>query len=222
MGWSIPIRWGVISRNVAALTRGPKAHRHEGRTLTPNEARKLLTSLKGHRNEALYALMLSTGLRRGEALGLRWEDIDLKTGVLVVTRQLKREGGSLVTSDTKTAQSRRALNLPAPMVAALRQHKAGQTREPTLMTTNEVAAKPERTVQAGAVESRRRGMSWTTDPIVAEKFAERRPILVRGRIVYRQRQLWQVTVPPKAVLARIDGRRESEVIVNPRMLPRDW
>jgi hypothetical protein len=78
------------------------------------------------------------------------------------------------------------------------------------------------TLYRGAVESRRRGMSWTTDPIVAERFAARRPILVRGRIVYRQRQVWQVTIPPKAVLARIEGRQESEVIVNPRMLPRDW
>ena len=63
------IRWGSVNRNVASLTRGPRQTRKEGRTLTPSEARSLLASLQGHRNEALYSLMLSTGLRRGEALG---------------------------------------------------------------------------------------------------------------------------------------------------------
>ena len=66
------IRWELVHRNVAALSRSPKMLRHEGRTLSPEQARHLLESLKGHHNEALYALMLSTGLRRGEALGLLW------------------------------------------------------------------------------------------------------------------------------------------------------
>ncbi|HEY1988120.1 MAG TPA: tyrosine-type recombinase/integrase [Acidimicrobiales bacterium] len=123
------MRWGVVNRNVASLTRGPKAQRQEGRTLTPREARQLLSSLEGHRNEALYALMLSTGLRRGEALGLKWSDVDLDTGLLLVRRQLKREGGKLVTSDTKTTRSRRAVNLPGPMVDSLRAHRARQASE---------------------------------------------------------------------------------------------
>ena len=123
------IRWGCVNRNVAQLTRGPKEQRREGRTLTPTQAREFLDSLQGHRNEALYALMLSTGIRRGEVLGLRWSDIDLDTGVMKVSRQLKREGGRLVVSDTKTARSRRALYLPAPMVASLRAHRARQAAE---------------------------------------------------------------------------------------------
>jgi len=71
------MRWGSVNRNVASLTRGPREQRREGRTLTPQQARQLLDTLKGHHNEALYALMLSTGLRRGEALGLCWTDVDL-------------------------------------------------------------------------------------------------------------------------------------------------
>jgi len=123
------MRWGCVNRNVAQLTRGPKEQRREGRTLTPAQAREFLNSLRGHRNEALYALMLSTGIRRGETLGLRWTDIDLDAGVMKVSRQLKREGGQLVISDTKTARSRRALDLPAPMVASLRAHRARQAAE---------------------------------------------------------------------------------------------
>lgn len=123
------LRWGIVNRNVAAITRGPRARRREGRTLTPEDARRLLAVLSGHRNEALYTLMLATGLRRGEALGLRWSDVDLEGGQLVVTRQLKREGGSLVTTDTKTARSRRALDLSAPVVEALKAHRARQDAE---------------------------------------------------------------------------------------------
>lgn len=97
--------------------------------MTPEQARHLLAALAGHRNEALYTLMLSTGMRRGEALGLRWSDVDLEAKVLLVQRQLKREGGHLVTADTKTARSRRAVNLPDELVATLQSHRARQAAE---------------------------------------------------------------------------------------------
>ncbi|EQD48720.1 phage integrase, partial [mine drainage metagenome] len=64
------IRWGIVNRNVATLSRAPREARKEGRTLTPDQARQLIEYLEGKRNEALWILMLSTGLRRGEALGL--------------------------------------------------------------------------------------------------------------------------------------------------------
>ncbi len=117
------------SRNVAALSRSPRAPRREGRTLTPAQAHQLLHALKGHRHEALYALMLSTGLRKGEALGLQWKDFDESLGVISVRRQLKWEGGVLITSDTKTSRSRRTVNLPAPMIAALKAHSARQAAD---------------------------------------------------------------------------------------------
>ena len=120
------IRWELVHRNVATLSRSPKMLRREGRTLLPVQARHLLEILKGHPNEALYALMLSTGLRRGEALGLLWSDFDRTTGVLRVSRQLKREGSRLVTTDTKTSLSRRAVNLPVPMLKTLLDHETRQ------------------------------------------------------------------------------------------------
>ncbi|HEV3266880.1 MAG TPA: tyrosine-type recombinase/integrase [Acidimicrobiales bacterium] len=123
------IRWELVHRNVATLSRSPKMVRREGRTLSPDQARHLLETLRGHHNEALYAQMLSTGLRRGEALGLRWSDFDRDTGVLRVLRQLKREGSRLVTTDTKTSLSRRAVNLPEPMLKALLTHEERQEAE---------------------------------------------------------------------------------------------
>lgn len=121
------IRWGSVSRNVARLSRAPKSQRSEGRTMTPVQARTLLEALKGHRNEVLYTLMLSTGLRRGEALGLQWKDFDKDQATIAVRRQLKREGGELVLSDTKTSRSRRSVNLPERMVMALEAHRIRQT-----------------------------------------------------------------------------------------------
>lgn len=123
------IRWGSVNRNVASLTRAPREKRREGRTLTPDQAKHLLATLEGHRNEVLYALMISTGVRRGEALGLRWEDVSISNGTILVRRQLKREGGTLVVSDTKTARSRRSVNLPAPLIARMKLHKARQAAE---------------------------------------------------------------------------------------------
>lgn len=123
------IRWSVVSSNVASLSRAPKMVRAEGRTLTPAQAKHFMTCLKGQRNGALYALMLSTGLRRGEVLGLMWKDLDVESGVLKVKRQLKREDDVLLTSDTKTARSRRSVNLPAPMLAGLLEHAERQKSE---------------------------------------------------------------------------------------------
>ncbi len=123
------VRWGAVPRNVATLARAPKQVRREGRTLTPEQARTLLDTLKGHRNEALYALMLSTGLRRGEALGLQWKDYDEEAGVILVRRQLVREDGVLYAKDTKTPKSRRAVNLPAQMIEVLRAHRHRQDQE---------------------------------------------------------------------------------------------
>ena len=123
------IRWGLLFRNVATLSRPPKALRTEGRTLSPNQARQFLDTLKGHRHEALFALLLCTGLRRGEALGLMWADLDRETSVIRISRQLKREGRALITSDTKTFRSRRAVNLPHNMMVTLLEHEKNQVRE---------------------------------------------------------------------------------------------
>lgn len=130
------IRWGVVSRNVASHSRAPRETRKEGRTLSPEQAKQFLAYLKGHRNEALYAVMLSTGLRRGEALGLMWKDLDRDSGVLQIRRQLKREGGTLVTVDTKTSRSRRSVNLPPPMLKALLWHERRQETERTALGTS--------------------------------------------------------------------------------------
>jgi integrase len=82
-----------------------------------------------HRLGALFALMLSTGLRQGEAFWLRWADIDLKKGIVVVRRQLQRVGGALETNDVKTSKPRRTVNVAPLVVKLLRAQKEAQAED---------------------------------------------------------------------------------------------
>ena len=123
-------RWGLVGRNVAALSRPPKAQRTEGRSLTPDEARGLLAALSVNRNEALYTLMLTTGLRRGEVLGLRWDDVDLDESRLQVRHSLSwPRGGKPELLPPKTAASRRVIPIDRGTAETLRQHRRRQAAE---------------------------------------------------------------------------------------------
>src|SRR5262249_41815389 len=84
------LRWDLVSRNVAKLVKSPHVKRTEVAPLEPEQALKLLEVVRGHRLEALYTVALAIGLREGEALGLRWEDVDLDRGTLSVRVALQR------------------------------------------------------------------------------------------------------------------------------------
>jgi len=136
-------RAGCVPRNVADLSEPVKVSRRAKEWLDLVQARKLIASLKKDRLEALWILLLSLGLRRGEALGLRWEDIDMKGGTIIIRRSLKRmrnellpDGSTLdgrktrlVFGAPKTEESWRTQNLPQPSIAALRRHKKRQAKE---------------------------------------------------------------------------------------------
>jgi integrase len=85
--------------------------------------------VRGDRLEALYSVALALGLRQGEALGLRWHDIDLNVGVLRVQHQLQRIDTKLTLVEPKTERSRRTLVLPASIAAGLREHEKRQLAE---------------------------------------------------------------------------------------------
>jgi integrase len=125
------VKWDLLSRNVAALVHGPRVERYEIRPLTPDEARVFLSSIKGDRLEALYSIALTMGLRQGEILGLRWQDIDLEVADLRVSKQLQRVDGKLQLVAPKTARSRRTLAVPASIVSSLREHRDRQEQEKT-------------------------------------------------------------------------------------------
>ncbi len=126
----------LVARNVAQLATVPATARPkaEGRSLTVDEAGRLLEAAKGDRLEALYVVGLMLGLRPGELCGLSWDDVDLDAATLQVRRSLKRETDRrgrqvLRLGEPKTARSRRGLDLPAPVVTALRAHRTRQLEE---------------------------------------------------------------------------------------------
>src|SRR5437870_4471536 len=73
-------RWGLVTRNVATLVTPPRRLRREITPLSAAQAKAFLEAARGERLEALYVLALTTGMRRGELLALRWQDIDLTGG----------------------------------------------------------------------------------------------------------------------------------------------
>jgi integrase len=89
------LKWDLVPRNVATLANPPSVRRPEIKPWTPDQARDFLQAVRGDRLEALYSVALALGLRRGEALGLQWEDVDLDKGTLTVRLALQRVGGKL-------------------------------------------------------------------------------------------------------------------------------
>ncbi len=122
-------RRGVVAVNVADDVDPPRAPVREFRTLSLEEARRLLEAAVGNRLEALYHLALTTGMRQAELLGLRWRDVDLDGIVLHVRQQVYRLSGEWVYAEPKTARGRRTVSLSAGAVAALREHRLRQSKE---------------------------------------------------------------------------------------------
>jgi integrase len=93
---------------------------------TAAQTAQFLRRVRGHRLYALFHLVALRGLRRGEAAGLRWSDLDLDAGALTVTGQLHQLGGRLVTGPPKTDAGRRVIALDKTTIAALREHRLWQ------------------------------------------------------------------------------------------------
>lgn len=123
------VRDQLVSRNVASLSDPVKVEEHEMSVFAPDQARRFLEAVQGDRLEALYATALAVGLRQGEALALRWQDVDDDYRTLRVTHGLQRVSGSLQLVPTKTKRSRRTIVLPMIVATALRAHRARQTEE---------------------------------------------------------------------------------------------
>ena len=119
-------RWGMVPRNVAKLVDPPRMTRAEGQPLSPAEARRLLAVMASDRLSALYTVAVSVGLRQGEALGLRWADVDLDDGSLRVRSTLQHIDGEYQFRPPKTEKSRRTVALPQVAVRALRKHRSDQ------------------------------------------------------------------------------------------------
>lgn len=125
------VQWGLLGRNVADAVIAPKPRRPEMKVWTPAEAAAFLKATADDRMGPAYVLMLYCGLRLGELLALKWDDVDLSSGRLQVRRTLQRlkRGQGLVTGEPKSAHGRRQIVLPGPAGDALRQRKVRQMEE---------------------------------------------------------------------------------------------
>ena len=120
---------GLIPRNAATGVKLPRITREEINPLDPDEARRFIEAACGDRLEALYILALNTGMRQGELLALKWDDVDLERGVLRVRRTLTREDKAFVLGESKTKKSRRTIRLTTSALEALRAHLSRQFEE---------------------------------------------------------------------------------------------
>ena len=111
------------------MVKRPGVARREARHATAVDVTALLNAAEGLRYRDVLVLIAATGMRRGEALALRWTDIDLDAGLLTVRGTLGRIGGKLVVSEPKTDRSRRTVPLGAPLVAMLRARRKQQAAE---------------------------------------------------------------------------------------------
>lgn len=122
-------RDNLVTRNVAALSRPPRMHKAERTWLTTAQVRRIIEEARAERFWPLWVVIVTTGLRVSEALGLAWSDIDFPNSNLTVSRQLARLGGEWVRTEPKTRQSRRSIPLTPQAVDALADQRRRQDAE---------------------------------------------------------------------------------------------
>jgi integrase len=118
------VRWSLIPRNPTEAVKAPRPAPQEMRPLSTEETRRLLDVARGDKLEALYVLAVTTGMRRGELLGLKWSDVDLENATVSIRRTLTRTDNCKRVSlgEPKTKKSRRTIRLTPQAVEALRSH----------------------------------------------------------------------------------------------------
>lgn len=122
------VKWGAVGRNVCKATTPPQPNPEEIKPLDAENAKRLLEVATGDRLEALYVLAVTAGLRIGELLGLKWEDLDANAGIL----RIRRTKSQAKTGPTFTAPKNgkgRSIRLTRQAVEALKAHKASQNAE---------------------------------------------------------------------------------------------
>lgn len=124
------VREDELPRNVARNVKTTMYRPRRFQPLTATEARQFLDAARTDRLHALYELALRTGLRKGELLGLQWEDLDLRTGTASIRRSLQRtRTGGLTHLPTKTRASERRIALPTECIHSLKEHRERQEKE---------------------------------------------------------------------------------------------
>lgn len=124
------MKWELIPRNVARLVDAPKQRKVEIVPWSRDDAFRFLAHTRQHRLGPLFSVVMALGLRRGEALGLRWNDIDFTNRTLKINMQVVRtRTQGLVIKPPKTEKSRRTIALPEMTIDELKRHRRNQASE---------------------------------------------------------------------------------------------
>lgn len=123
------VSWGLLARNPAAHVDPPRVARPEMEVWSQQEIQRFLASVADDRLYALWTVLLATGLRRGEALGLRWDDVDLDRRRLSIQRAVTVVDYEIVVSEPKTARGRRSVSIDPTTAAVLVAHRKRQLEE---------------------------------------------------------------------------------------------
>jgi integrase len=116
------LQMGLLNRNVSEMLKPPRRSNREMMPLSVIEMQRFLEVVRDDRFYALYVLALSTGMREGELLGLRWQDVDLPRHIVQVRMNVQETLGRYIIAETKTAYSRRTVALTQAAVDALAEH----------------------------------------------------------------------------------------------------
>jgi integrase len=123
------VSWGLLTRNPAAHVDPPRVARPEMHVWSQPEVRRFLASVADDRLYALWAILLATGLRRGEALGLRWDDVDLDRRRLSIQRAVTVVDYEIVVSEPQTTRGRRSVSIDPTTAAVLAAHRKRQLED---------------------------------------------------------------------------------------------
>ena len=121
------VGWQLIPRNIAEAVTPPRPEHREVEPMTPRDVIRVLESVAGSDLEMPTILGLGTGMRLGEALGLRWSDINLEKKTARISQTVQETSEGLAFVPPKTHRSRRSVSLPVFVVHALRKHKKEQS-----------------------------------------------------------------------------------------------
>jgi integrase len=123
------VKWQLLVRNPADAVEPPRPEGKEMPVLDEAGTATLLQAARGTRLYLPVLLAVTTGMRRGEILGLRWQDVDLKAATLAVRQSLQRTKAGTALKQPKTQKSRRLIALPSVTVDALARHRGEQAEQ---------------------------------------------------------------------------------------------
>lgn len=132
----IAIEWKYRADNPANAVKLPRLPRSQITALEIVEARRILAAVEGHRHAALYHMLLTLGLRKGEVLGLRWRDLNWEKAEIKIAQQIQTVDGKTGTETPKTTAGYRTIPIPPALLARLRAHWQDQQEERRMRGTD--------------------------------------------------------------------------------------